>query len=54
MFNPTCHNPNIGFATKCECKAYEAKIMSLGMKHTLTSGGECKRLSPMIPNCILT
>jgi hypothetical protein len=28
--------------------------MYLGVKHTLTNGGECKRWSPMTPKCIPT
>jgi len=28
--------------------------MCLGVKHILTSGGECKRLSPMVPSAFPT
>ncbi len=30
-------------------KAHEAKKMCLGVKHILTSGGQCMKLSPMTP-----
>jgi hypothetical protein len=33
---------------------HEAKRMNLGVKHTLTNGGECKGWSLMIPKCTLT
>jgi hypothetical protein len=32
-------------------KALKAKKICLGVKHTLTSGGKCKRLNPMVPKC---
>ncbi len=32
-------------------KAHEAKKMCLGVKQTLTNGGECKGWSPMTPKC---
>ncbi len=34
--------------------AHEAKKMCLGVKHTLTNGGECKGWSPMTPKCTST
>jgi hypothetical protein len=35
-------------------RANEAKRVCLGVKHTLTNGGECKGWSPMTPKCIPT
>jgi hypothetical protein len=37
-----CCNFNIGFATKCEVQRPMRAKMCLGVKHTLTSGVECK------------
>jgi hypothetical protein len=34
--------------------AHEAMKVCSRMKHTLTSGGECKRLNPMTPKCTPT
>jgi hypothetical protein len=35
-------------------RAHETNIMSLGVKHTFTNGGECKGWSPMIAKCTPT
>jgi len=35
-------------------RAFEAKRVCLRMKHTLTSGGECKILNPMALKCTPT
>ncbi len=43
-------NPNIGFATKCGMQ--RPKRMWLGVKHTLTNGGECKGWNLITPKCI--
>ncbi len=37
-----CCNPNIGFTTKCEVQGLMRRRVCLGVKHTLTNGGECK------------
>jgi hypothetical protein len=37
--------------TKC---GVQGPIMCLGVKHTLTNGGECKGWNPMAPKCIPT
>jgi hypothetical protein len=37
-----CYNPNIGFITKCEVQGPMRRRVCLGVKHTLTNGGECK------------
>jgi len=35
-------------------RAHETKCVCLGMKCTFTSGGGCKRWSPMTPKCTPT
>ncbi len=35
-------------------RPHETKIVCLKVKHILTSEGECKKLSPMIPKCTPT
>ncbi len=37
-----CHNPNLGFTTKCVVQGPMKARVSLGVKHTLTNGEECK------------
>jgi hypothetical protein len=37
-----CRNPNIEFARKCEMQGPMRSRVCLGVKHTLTNGGECK------------
>jgi hypothetical protein len=37
-----CHNPNIGFVTKCEMQGPMRLRLCLGVKDILTNGGECK------------
>jgi hypothetical protein len=50
----TCHNLNIGSTTKCEVQGPMRSKMFLGVKHTFTSGWECKGWSPMTPKCTPT
>jgi hypothetical protein len=47
-------HPNIGFTIKCEMQGPMKPKVCLGVKHTLTNGGECKGWSPMIPKCTPT
>jgi hypothetical protein len=49
-----CDNLNIRFATKCVVQGPMRPRVCLGVKHTLTNGGECKGWSPMTPKCIPT
>jgi hypothetical protein len=53
-FNRWCHNLNIGFVIKCGMQGPLSQKMCLGVKHTLTNGGECKGWSPMTPKCTPT
>jgi hypothetical protein len=54
MQHQLCHNPNIGFSTKCEMQGPMRPIMCLSAKHTFTNGGECNGWNPMTPKCIPT
>jgi len=54
IFERLCHNPNIGFATKCERQAPMRPKMCLGVKCILTNVGECKGWNPMTPKSIPT
>jgi hypothetical protein len=51
---PYCCNRNIGFTTKCVVQRSMRPKVCVGVKHTLTNGGECKGWSPMTPKCTPT
>jgi hypothetical protein len=50
MNNFKCHNPNIGFAIKCEVQGSIRPKMCLGVKHTLTNGA--KDEAQWLPNAL--
>ncbi len=43
---PSCRNPNIGFATKCEVQGIMRLRVCLGVKHTFTNGGKVEGMKP--------